>query len=95
MELETSAPYIHQQNGQVEQFIRTMMEKAQSLRFNACLPQSWWEFCTEHAVYLYNCTLLQCTKFVTLHKSLLKKKPDVSQLQVFGCGAYMYLPPEK
>jgi len=33
--------------------IRTIMEKsAGCLRFTACLPQSWWEFCVNHASFL-------------------------------------------
>ena len=50
----TSVPHMHQQNGRAERLNRTLMEKAQALRFDACLPQNWWEFAVEHAVHLYN-----------------------------------------
>jgi len=52
--IEQSMPHQHQQNGRAERAIRTIMEKAQCLRFTACLPQSWWEFCVNHTVYLIN-----------------------------------------
>ena len=34
----TSVPHMHQQNGRAERFNRTLIEKAQALRFDACLP---------------------------------------------------------
>jgi len=38
---ETSIPYVHQQNGQAEQLNQTLLEKVQSMRLEACLPNSW------------------------------------------------------
>jgi hypothetical protein len=35
--IEKSVPYMHQQNGHSEHAIRTIMEKAQALRFTAIL----------------------------------------------------------
>jgi len=52
--IEQSMPYQHQQNRRAKRAIRTIMEKAQCLCFTACLPQSWWEFCINHTVYLIN-----------------------------------------
>jgi len=42
IEILQSIPYAHQQNGRAEHIIRTLMEKAESMRLQACLPQSWW-----------------------------------------------------
>ena len=36
----TSVPHMHQQNGDAECFIRTIMEKAQTICLESCLPQS-------------------------------------------------------
>jgi transposase InsO family protein len=52
----TSTPYTPQQNGRAECFMRTFMDKAEAMRFTACIPQSWWEFSVEYAVQLYNRT---------------------------------------
>ena len=38
---ETSTPYVHQQNGQAERLNQTLLEKVQSMRLEACLPDSW------------------------------------------------------
>ena len=51
-----SVPHQLQQNGCAECFNRTIMDKAQALRLDACLLQSWWEFVVLHAVHLYNRT---------------------------------------
>jgi len=37
-----------------ERLIRTLTEKAETLRFQACLPQSWWEFALDYATHIYN-----------------------------------------
>jgi len=68
--------------------------KKQCLYFTACLPQSWWEFCVNQAVYLINQNPIVCLSWQTPVESLIKMKPDPSKLRVFGCGAYMFLPKE-
>ena len=40
----TSVLHMHQQNGRAERFIRTIVEKAQAIRLESCIPQNWWEF---------------------------------------------------
>jgi len=89
--IEQSIPHQHQQNGRAERAIRTIMEKAQCLHFMACLPQSWWEFCIYHAVYLINQTPIAHLEWLTPMESLIKVKLDLSKLHVFGCSAYMFL----
>ena len=37
----TSTPHTPQQNGRAEQLNRTLMDKAEAMRFTACLPPSW------------------------------------------------------
>jgi len=41
---ETSMSYMHQQNGCAKCLNRTIMDKAQSMRFCACLTDTMWEF---------------------------------------------------
>lgn len=88
----TSVPHMHQQNGRAERFIRTIMDKAQAIRFDACLPQSWWEFAVNYATHVYNRTPLKRLNWKTPFEKLERRKPDVSHLRVFGCGAYVFLP---
>ena len=60
---------------------------------HACLPDSYWEFAILHAAHVYNMTPMNQLNWRTTPLELLKgKKPSVSHLCVFGCGAYVHLP---
>ncbi|PIL26313.1 hypothetical protein GSI_12069 [Ganoderma sinense ZZ0214-1] len=94
IEIIPSAPHIHQQNGRAERIIRTLMDKSEAMRHDACIPQSWWEFSFEHAAHLHNRTPTRRLEWRTPYELLNGTKPDISHLRVFGCGAYVFLPPE-
>jgi hypothetical protein len=85
---------MHQQNGRAERFIGTIVEKAQAIRLEACIPQNWWEFAVNYAVHVYNQTPLKHSSndYKTLFERLHHTKPDVAHLRVFGCGAYVFFP---
>ena len=68
------------------------MDKAQAMRLNACLPQSWWEFAPVTAVHLYNRTPIRRLKWRTPYELLYNEVPSIGHLRVFGCGAYVHLP---
>jgi len=88
---ETSMSYQHQQNGHAEHLNRTIMDKTQSMHFHACLTDTMWEFSWDHAIYMYNCTLIRRLKWLTPFEALRNDKPDVSHLHIFRCGAYVFL----
>ena len=89
---ETSVPHTPQQNGRAERLNRTIMDKAESMRLHACIPESWWEFSVLHAVHIYNRTPMRRLNWKTPYELIEGEAPDVSRLRVFGCGAYVYLP---
>jgi len=91
---ETSTPHVYQQNGRAEQLNRTLLEKVQSMRLEACLPDSWWEFAFATATHVYNRTPIKHLKWKTPQEIFTGDKPKISHLCVFGCGAYVYLPNE-
>ena len=82
---------MHQQNGCAERFICTVMDKAQAMHFDACLPQSWWEFAVDCATHVYNHTPIQHHDWKMPFENLKCIKPDVTHLHVFRCGAYVFL----
>ena len=92
--IHKSLPHEQQQNGRAERFNRTIMDKAQSLRFTSGFPQSWWEFCVEMAVFLYNRTPMRCNLWITPYESLKHEKPNLKDLRILCCSAYVWLPPE-
>ena len=82
---------MHQQNGCAERFICTVMDKAQAMCLDACLPQNWWEFAVDCATHVYNCTPIQRHDWKMPFENLKHIKPDVTHLHVFGCGMYVFL----
>src|SRR6266404_4929893 len=87
-----SVPYVSQQNGRAERFMHTIMDKAQAMCLEACLPQNQWEFVVAHATHCYNRTPMSCLKWCTPYELLNNEVPDISHLRVFGCGAYVHIP---
>ena len=55
IEILQSALYTSQQNGHAKHFMHTMMDKAETMCFTACIPPSWWNFAIEQAIHIYNC----------------------------------------
>jgi len=73
---------------------RTLNDKAESMRQQACLPNSWWEFCVLHGNYVYNRTPMRRLDWITPSESLFKEKPNLQHLRIIGCGAYVFIPKE-
>ena len=94
IEVQQSIPHAHQQNGRAERLIRTLRKKAETMRLEACLPQSWWEFALDHATHVYNKTPVRRLNWQTPHQTLKGDKPYVNHLRVFGCRAYVFIPAE-
>jgi len=94
IKVSQSIPYVHQQNGQAERLIRTLTEKAETMRFQACLPPSWWEFSLDHAVHVYNRTPMRRLEWRTPHEWFTGERPSIERLRVLGCGAYVFIPSE-
>jgi hypothetical protein len=68
------------------------MDKAQAMRLEACLLQSWWEFGVMHATHCYNRTPISHLNWQTPFALLNNEIPDISHLRVFGCSAYVHIP---
>jgi len=51
-----SAPRTPMQNGRAEHLGHTLMDKAESMQHQACIPDSWWEFAFTHTTHIYNRT---------------------------------------
>lgn len=89
-----SAPHTPQQNGRAERMMRTLMNKAEAMRLDAGLPDSWWEFAVQHAVHVYNRTPIRRLGWKTPYEMMNGEAPSISHLRVFGCGAYVHIPAE-
>ena len=90
--INQSAPWTPMQNGRAERLMRTLMDKAEAMQHQACIPQSWWEFAFPHTTHIYNRTPVARLQWRTPHEVLKGELPAIDHLCVFGCGAYVYLP---
>ena len=67
------------------------------MRHHACLPKAFWQDTVETSVHLYNRQPMHHHDWKTPIE-LFKgddKKPDASYFRVFGCKAYVFIPPEQ
>jgi transposase InsO family protein len=80
IEILQSVPHVHQQNGRAERIIQTLMDKAESMRHQACLPPSWWEFALDHATHVYNRTPSRQLSWQTPYEKLYGERPNIDHL---------------
>lgn len=86
--------YTPQQNGVAERMNRTLVEKAKCLLFDAKLPKCYWAEATNMAAYLINKSV-NSTGIHTPDEIFFGKKPDLTNLKIFGSSVMVYVPKEK
>ena len=89
---EFTVPYCPQQNGVAERLNRTIMEGARSMLYQAKLPLDFWAEACSIAVYLHNRSPTAALKDETPFQRLFGRRPDISNLRVFGCVSYVHVP---
>lgn len=95
IEVHTSSPHTHQQNGHAERFIWTMMDQSEAMRHEACIADSWWEFSIAHVVHIYNQTPKHQNNWKTPYEMIYGLTPtSITHLRVFRCAAYVFIPAE-
>jgi len=93
--IQATAPYAHQQNGKIEWYIRTISDTAQALLADSKLPPSFWGLAVLTAVYLRNrLPTKTLAGHITPHEKMMKEKPDLSMLRIFGCQCFVHQPEE-
>ena len=88
---QTSVPHTPQQNGHAERFNQTLLEKAEAMRYNGCLPKSFWQGAVETALHIYNQQPMRCHEWRTPLELFKGDKPNVSYFRVFRTLAYVCL----
>ena len=86
---EMSAPYSPHQNGTAERHWRTLFEMGRCLLMQANLAKEFWPYAVLTVAYIrnrcYSCRLEQTPYF-----ALTGRKPDLSNMRVFGSECYAY-----
>lgn len=70
---------------------RTIMEGARSLLYHTKLPLEFWAEACSTAMYLRNRSPARALKDQTPFECLFGRRPDISQLKVFGCVSYVHI----
>lgn len=89
---EPTSGYSPAENGHAERAIRTLGEAYQAMLSDSGLSNNMWAECLRHAVYVTNITSSDGKK--TPWELLKNEKPDVSNLHIWGCTAWVNVPKE-
>ena len=91
---QTTAGYTSSQNGRAERPILTIIETSLTLIFYSGLPMKFIGLAIETAVFLRNKCPHAALPKETPHFRWFGKKPDLSNLRVFGTVCYPHIPHE-
>ena len=89
---QTTDPHNPAQNGVSERMNWTLMETAKSMMSHAKMPVEFWAEAISTAVYLQNHSPTISLPGITPFECFFNRKPDVSNLKVFGCLAFAHVP---
>lgn len=92
--IEPTVGYHPEGDGFAERSMRTIMEKANTMRFGMKMGPAFWQLAGKHSVYVHN---RQQVKDMELSpwEQWSGKRPSATQWKVFGCPAWVYIPKEK
>ena len=90
---ERSVPYNPAQNGVAERLNRTLLDKARSMLQHLYPPnKALWAEAIATSNYLRNRSPSTSIDNNIPFERLFGKRPDVSNLRIFGCDAYVHIP---
>lgn len=89
-----TTPYTPQQNGVAERKNRALQEMANCMLLDAGLPKCYWGEAVVTANYVQN-RLPSRVVDKTPFELWTGRVPDLSELKVFGCEAYVHVPDQK
>lgn len=85
-----TGPYAPQQQGMSERRNRTLFEMVRAMLFRSKLGKEFWGEALNTAVYIAN--RLPGSKWDSPYQAIFGKPPNLSNLRVFGCKAYVQTP---
>ena len=87
-----SSAYLHENAAIAERIWETLQSMVRAMLHTATFPKSLWPIAFRHAAYLH--VRLPHAKFndqYTPYEKFYNKKPDLSNVKVFGCTAYAFI----
>lgn len=90
--LDYTVPYTPEQNGKAERMNRTLVEKGRAMMDGCGISKDFWGEAIRTATYILNRSpssgLVDCTPAEVWYG----RKPDVTNLRIFGALAYSHIP---
>ena len=80
-------------NGMAERSVRSINEMMRALLKNAGLPHAFWPLAAKTAVYILNRSIGSGDAEKAPIEFMVKDRPDLSTLHVFGCDVVYQIPP--
>lgn len=87
--------YVHELNGTAERFNRTIMNMSRCLLAEANVDKKYWPEIVCAATYLKNRTLSNTVERKTPYEIFFGKRPDVSNLRLYGSKVFVRIPEQK
>ena len=91
---EHTHTHTHTHPGKAENVHATLMGNAKAMLKKSLLPPKFYNEAQETAAYLWN-RLVHSGDTITPYEHIKQRKPDLSNLQPFGCVCYIAVPIEK
>lgn len=89
---QNTYPCTSQENGRVEIKHKYLLLITRAIQFQASLPLTFWGEALLHATYIRNKLPTPVLNWASPHEWLYSQPPDLFQLKVFGCLAYVSNP---
>lgn len=90
--IDPAPPYTPSLNGVAERANRTLLDKGRALIADSNLPKTFWGQAILTAAYLKNRMPSNSIDNCTPYYLKFGEDPDLKQLRIFGCSAYMLVP---
>jgi transposase InsO family protein len=91
---EWTSPYTPEENGKAERLWSTLTDMTRCILKRAHMSNSFWVRGIATSAYTKNRCRHASIEQGTPYEAFYGKKPDVSNLRVFGCKAYVYVQKE-
>ena len=90
--IEPCPPYVHELNGTAERYNRTIMNSARCLLSDSKLKIIYWPEIVRAAAYLKNRIITNTYEKKTPFEIFFGKKPNISNLKLYGSKVFVRLP---
>ncbi|CAG7817839.1 unnamed protein product [Allacma fusca] len=88
----TSVRYCPESNGKIEREIGTIKDCARTMLSAAGLPAEFWAEAVGTTVYIHNRVLDSQSSDITAYEAIMRGKPSLAHIKVFGCDAFAHVP---